>query len=99
MNHKVPGDQGGPLARLRGQGGNHKLPSEIVGPDNAGVGHSDLKFCTMACEHADWPRENVDGAKSCRTFSAVWCNALKQHTTRNAPCALEHGARRPKPNW
>jgi hypothetical protein len=99
MNHKVPGDLGGLLGRLGQTTANHKLPSESESVDNAGVGHADLKWCTMACEHAEWPRASVDGSNSCRTFSAIWCTALQQHTTRNAPCALEHGARRPKPNW
>jgi hypothetical protein len=99
MNHKVPGDGGNIRWTLTQREGNHKLPTEERGADNAGVGRADIKFCTIACEYAEWPRDNVDGAKSCRTFSAIWCTALNQHTTRNAPCALEHGARRPKPNW
>ena len=99
MNHKVPGD-GESLNYLHAQKlRNHPLPGEKQSADNAGVGHANLKFCTMECEHAEWPRDNVDGGKSCRTFNAIYCRALKQHTTRNAPCTLEHGARRPKPNW
>lgn len=99
MNHKVPGDGNSLKHTLFQRERNHILPTEKQYVDNAGVGHSDLKFCTMECEHADWPKDNVDGGKSCRTFNAIWCCALKQHTTRNAPCTLEHGARRPKPNW
>ncbi len=99
MNSKVPGDGGSLLQRLMSGQRNHPVPGDKQGPENAGVGHADITFCTMSCEHAEWPRDGVDGAKSCRTFNAVWCRALEQHTTRNAPCALVHGARRPKPNW
>ena len=99
MNHKVPGD-GAKLRYLIAQpGSNHKLPGETAAADNAGVEKGRLKWCTMTCEHADWPKDNIDGAKSCRTFNAIYCKALEQHVTRNTPCALEHGARRPKPNW
>lgn len=99
MNRKVPGDGENLLCRKLNPGKNHKLPGEDEASDNAGVNTSSVKWCTMACEHAEWPRDNVDGAKSCRTFNAIWCLALEQHVTRNTPCALEHGARRPKPNW
>ncbi len=99
MNHKLPGDNEGPVQRILHTRKNHPLPQERKEVDNAGVGRADLKWCTMACEHAEWPRENVDGAKSCRTFNALWCKALGQHVARNAPCAVEHGSRRPKPRW
>ncbi|MCB2212603.1 hypothetical protein KQI52_10865 [bacterium] len=99
MNHKVPGDGNTLDYRILENGRNHQLPGENQGADNAGVGKGAVKWCTMDCEHASWPKDNVDGAKSCRTFNAIYCNALTQHVTRNTPCALEHGARRPKPNW
>jgi|GEM_PF-1017708 len=99
MGHKVPGEGKGLNYLLFQQKKNHKLPSEEKWADNAGVGHSELKWCSMDCEHADWPRENVDGSKSCRTFSAIWCKVLEGHVTKNTPCSVEHGSRRPKPNW
>jgi hypothetical protein len=99
MNHKVPGDGAGIRWTLVQRQRNATVPGEEEGPDNAGVQRADITFCTIACEHARWPRDAVDGARSCRTFSAIWCTALERHTTRNAPCELEHGARRPKPNW
>ncbi|MBD3167273.1 hypothetical protein GF324_11785 [bacterium] len=101
MNHKLPND-GADLPYLLAQRSkNHTLPTDRDnnGSDNAGVGHADLKWCTMSCPHANWPRDNVDGSRSCRTFNAVWCDLLRQHVTRNTPCSAEHGARRPKPNW
>ena len=65
--------------------------------DNAGVKSSRIKFCDLRCEHASFPNEeNIDGSKSCRTFVALWCNELEQYVTKNAPCAVQFGRRRPK---
>lgn len=65
--------------------------------DNAGVTSSTIKFCDLRCEHASFPTdENIDGSKSCRTFAALWCCLLKQYVTKNAPCAVQFGKRRPK---
>ncbi|MDP8206863.1 MAG: hypothetical protein P9L92_09390 [Candidatus Electryonea clarkiae] len=98
MGHKVPGDGKNLPHLILRRLDNHKLPGTKKA-DNAGVDHANLKWCTRSCEHADWPHENVDGSRSCRTFNALWCNALKEHVTQNSPCALEFGQRRPKPNW
>jgi hypothetical protein len=66
---------------------------------NAGVTSSKIKFCDLKCEHAAFPDEvDVDGAKSCRTFAALWCKELEQLVTKNAPCAVIFGKRRPKSN-
>jgi hypothetical protein len=35
----------------------------------------------------------MDG--SCRTFQSLWCIQLKKHVTKNAPCEVEFGKRRP----
>ncbi len=68
--------------------------------DNAGVTSSRLPFCDFRCGHASFPKEGaVDGAAGCRTFAAVWCNALGVYVTKNAPCALRFGRRRPKAVW
>ena len=65
--------------------------------NNAGVTNSKIKFCDLACEYAEFPsEENVDGAKSCRTFAALHCRKLDRLVTKNAPCAVLFGARRPK---
>ena len=65
--------------------------------DNAGVISSKIKFCDLRCEHASFPREdNIDGANSCRTFAALYCDILKTYVTKNAPCAVQFGKRRPK---
>lgn len=99
MGHKVPGDGDSLNWMMFQKQSNHKLPEAPKTEDNAGVNHSNLKWCTMDCSDADWPRDNVDGAKSCRTFNALWCKQLEAHVTRNTPCTVLHGARRPKPNW
>jgi len=104
MSHKLPGETKSVLGLTRRDGRNHRLPDldgSAVRPegDNAGIGHASLKWCTIECEHAEWPDDNIDGSKSCRTFSALWCRILKEHVTKNTPCAVEHGQRRPKPDW
>ena len=67
--------------------------------DNAGVTSSGIKFCDLRCEYARFPRqEAVDGSNSCRTFSALWCTKLERLVTKNAPCAVVFGQRRPKSN-
>ncbi|MBN1482747.1 hypothetical protein EH223_12230 [candidate division KSB1 bacterium] len=64
---------------------------------NAGVTSSKIKFCDLRCEHAEFPRqEHMDGANSCRTFAALWCRELQQIVSKNAPCAVLYGKRRPK---
>lgn len=64
---------------------------------NAGVTNSKIKFCDLKCEYASFPKEDsLDGSNSCRTFAALWCEQLNQHVTKNAPCAVQFGTRRPK---
>jgi hypothetical protein len=69
-------------------------------PANAGVSTAKIKFCDMRCESARFPEKGaVDGSKSCRTYMALWCVQLKEYVTKNAPCAVLFGKRRPKSNW
>ena len=66
---------------------------------NAGVTTSKIKFCDLRCEYAEFPKqEHVDGANSCRTVAALWCKQLEQIVSKNAPCAVLFGKRRPKSN-
>jgi hypothetical protein len=68
--------------------------------DNAGVTSSKIKFCDLRCEYADFARENaLDGSGSCRTFVALWCKKLEKHVTKNAPCEVLFGSRRPKSHF
>lgn len=65
--------------------------------ENAGVTTSRIKFCDLRCEHASFPgSDDIDGSRSCRTFAALWCSLLNQYVTKNAPCAVQFGKRRPK---
>jgi hypothetical protein len=65
--------------------------------ENAGVSSSNIKFCDFRCEHADFAKEDaIDGSNSCRTFMALWCKALNKYVTKNAPCEVLFGSRRPK---
>jgi len=64
---------------------------------NAGVTTSKLKWCDLQCEHADFAKlDALDG--SCRTFQSIWCNHLKKHVTKNSPCEVKFGKRRPTTN-
>ncbi|HEX9934245.1 MAG TPA: hypothetical protein VGB38_03525 [bacterium] len=70
------------------------------GSDNAGVDTANLVFCDARCEHADFPRsDGLDGSGSCRTFAALFCKLLEEHVTKNAPCTVRFGKRRPKTKW
>jgi hypothetical protein len=54
----------------------------------------------MNCEYARFPRdEDIDGSRSCQTYLAIWCQQLEQYVTKNAPCAVLYGKRRPKSSW
>lgn len=67
---------------------------------NAGVTRSNIKFCDLKCDYAEFPKSNaIDGSGSCRTFMALWCVQLEKHVAKNAPCEVLFGARRPKANF
>ncbi len=68
--------------------------------DNAGIKTSHIKFCDLRCPHASLPKhDDIDGSGSCRTFSAIYCELLKEYVTKNAPCPAVFGKRRPKSKW
>jgi hypothetical protein len=61
---------------------------------NAGVTSSRAAFCDLRCDQADFARADaLDG--SCHTFISLWCRKLDRHVTKNAPCELRYGRRRP----
>lgn len=61
---------------------------------NAGVTTHRIQWCDLRCPHADFGKmDAMDG--HCRTFQSLWCGKLKQHVTKNAPCEIEFGKRRP----
>jgi hypothetical protein len=46
-----------------------------------------LEFCDLNCRHAKWPEDRaLDGAGSCRTFQAVFCERRKRLVHKNSPC-------------
>jgi hypothetical protein len=62
--------------------------------ENAGVTTSRIAFCDLRCGSAGFAKANaLDG--SCRTFQSLWCEKLKRHVTKNAPCEALYGRRRP----
>ena len=47
-----------------------------------------MEFCDLSCRHAKRPEAMaVDGAGSCRTFQAVFCEKKKRLVHKNAPCS------------
>ncbi|MCF7809435.1 hypothetical protein K9N50_00455 [bacterium] len=45
-----------------------------------------MKYCDNTCEYARWPDKLADGAKSCMTFTALYCEKLKRLVYKNNPC-------------
>ncbi|MBN2090795.1 hypothetical protein JW964_14375 [candidate division KSB1 bacterium] len=76
-------------------------PASPQSATNAGVNTADrVIFCDTSCPDAKLPEdEAIDGSRSCRTFSALWCNRLKEYVSKNAPCSWRYGKRRPKAGW
>jgi len=61
---------------------------------NAGEKMQRIEWCDLRCKWADAAKlEALDG--SCHTFQSLWCKKLKQHVTKNAPCEVLFGKRRP----
>ncbi|MGD8562947.1 MAG: hypothetical protein PVG03_10435 [Desulfarculaceae bacterium] len=49
-----------------------------------------MRWCDMSCPQASFPQEEaVDGAGSCRTFAALYCQTLGRLVAKNAPCMVE----------
>ncbi len=47
-----------------------------------------MDFCDLMCKYAAMPKETaVDGAGSCRTFSALYCARKKILVHKNMPCS------------
>jgi hypothetical protein len=65
---------------------------------NAGVTTHKIKWCDLRCDYAGFAKlDALDG--SCRTFQSLWCEKLKKHVTKNAPCEDTFGERRPTTGW
>lgn len=46
-----------------------------------------MLFCDLKCVHASAPKEDMDGSRSCMTFTAIWCELYKKHVMKSQPCA------------
>ncbi|MBA4416290.1 MAG: hypothetical protein C0392_00040 [Syntrophus sp. (in: bacteria)] len=47
-----------------------------------------LDFCDLMCAYAKTPTETaIDGAGSCRTFVALYCELKKSLVHKNMPCS------------
>jgi hypothetical protein len=61
---------------------------------NAGVTTHKIQWCDLRCKWANAAKlEALDG--SCHTFQSLWCQKLDKHVTKNSPCAVLFGRRRP----
>jgi len=43
-------------------------------------------YCDLTCKYARFPDVLCDGAKTCRTFVALYCKKQKKIVYKNAPC-------------
>ena len=77
------------------------VEEEMGEEDTAGItNYENVTWCDLTCEHADFPDAYaVDGSGTCRTFLALYCRKLKRLVTKNSPCAVLHGERRPTTDW
>ena len=45
-----------------------------------------MTFCDFKCVYAATAREEMDGARSCMTFTAIWCDLYKRHVMKSQRC-------------
>jgi len=51
-------------------------------------------FCDLMCAYAKTPTETaIDGAGSCRTFVALYCELKKSLVHKNMPCSKKTAKR------
>jgi hypothetical protein len=70
----------------------------IKGPkaEPSGELSMNLKFCDLMCKYARSPeQEAIDGAGSCMTFSALYCDLKKSLVHKNLPCKRKVRKREP----
>jgi hypothetical protein len=48
-----------------------------------------MKFCDLKCVHASAPKDEMDGARSCMTFTALWCDLYDIHVMKSQRCLKE----------
>lgn len=45
-----------------------------------------IQFCDLDCKYATFPTQLADGAKTCRTFVALYCKKKKRLVFKNGKC-------------
>jgi hypothetical protein len=45
-----------------------------------------MKFCDLKCIHAVSPRSEMDGGRSCMTFTAIYCELHERHVMKAQQC-------------
>ena len=45
-----------------------------------------MQFCDLKCVYASAAREEMDGSRSCMTFTALWCDHFQRHVMKSQPC-------------
>lgn len=46
-----------------------------------------MMFCDFKCTYAFSAKEEMDGARSCMTFTAIWCELFGRHVMKSQPCS------------
>ena len=46
-----------------------------------------MQFCDLKCVYASAPKDEMDGARSCMTFTAIWCERFDRHVMKSQPCS------------
>ena len=46
-----------------------------------------MQFCDLKCAYASAPKEEMDGSRSCMTFTAIWCELFGRHVMKSQPCS------------
>ncbi len=51
-----------------------------------------MQFCDLKCAYASAPKEEMDGSRSCMTFTAIWCELFGRHVMKSQPCSEKREA-------
>jgi hypothetical protein len=76
------------MSRYDGHQGNSGRSLDARRPKKReGPGIKAVDFCDLKCVCASFPEEGaVDGAGSCRTFTALYCRKKRRYVHKNMPC-------------
>ena len=45
-----------------------------------------MTFCDFKCAYAETARDDLDGSRSCMTFTAIYCSLHERHVMKAQPC-------------